>query len=53
MLPSRILPAAPDLISVPVQIPVAGFPPHLARHRRRARDAGLRHVAGLLAGMLG
>jgi len=36
MLPSCILPAAPDLISLPVPIPVAG----------------LQHVAGLLAGML-
>jgi DNA-binding transcriptional LysR family regulator len=52
MLPSRILPAAPDLIGLPVPIPVAGFPLHLAWHRRRARDAGLQHVAGLLAGML-
>ncbi|AMY68371.1 LysR family transcriptional regulator [Frigidibacter mobilis] len=52
MLPSRILPAAPDLVSLPVPVPVAGFPLHLAWHRRRAKDAGLRHVASLLAGLL-
>ncbi|MDP3340831.1 LysR family transcriptional regulator [Frigidibacter sp.] len=52
MLPSRMMPVAPDLVSLPVPIPVAGFPLHLAWHRRRAKDAGLQHVAGLLAGML-
>ncbi|AGT10996.1 LysR family transcriptional regulator [Paracoccus aminophilus] len=52
MLPSRVMPAAPDLIARPVPIPVSGFPLHLAWHRRRAKDRALRHVADLLAEIL-
>lgn len=51
LLPSRILPDFDGLASFPPPIPVAGFPLHLAWHRRRAKDAGLRHVARML-GML-
>ncbi len=52
MLPSRILPADGDLAVLPPPIPVSGFPLHLAWHRRREKDAALRHVARLLAGLL-
>lgn len=52
MLPSRIVPAAGDLIVLPPPIAVRGFPLHLAWHRRRERDRALQHVAGLLAGLL-
>lgn len=52
MLPSRILPHAPDLTGLPVPIAVPGFELHLAWHRRRTRDKGLQHVAGLLADLL-
>ncbi|HBD92030.1 MAG: LysR family transcriptional regulator [Rhodobacteraceae bacterium GWE1_64_9] len=52
MLPSRILTVAPDLASLPVPIEVAGFTLHLAWHRRRAKDTGLRHVAAQLARLL-
>lgn len=52
MLPSRILPEAPDLIGLPVPIPYPGFPLHLGWHRRRSKDTGLQHVAGLLADLL-
>ncbi|NUB46596.1 LysR family transcriptional regulator [Fertoebacter nigrum] len=52
LLPSRLVAIRPDLISLPVPIPVAGFPLHLGWHRRRARDLGLRHVALLLAQLL-
>ncbi|MGV6876741.1 LysR family transcriptional regulator [Pseudochelatococcus sp. B33] len=48
MLPSRVMVAADDLATLPTPIPVAGFPLHLAWHRRRAKDAGLQHVAGVL-----
>lgn len=53
MLPSRIMAAAPDLVSLPPPIPVTGFPLHLAWHRRRTKDAGLRHVAALLTSLIG
>lgn len=52
MLPSRVIRAVGDLVELPPPIPVAGFPLHLAWHRRRDKDAGLQHVAGLLAGLL-
>ncbi|WP_348529847.1 LysR substrate-binding domain-containing protein [Pseudomonas sp. Pc102] len=52
MLPSRIVPADGDLAVLPPPIPVSGFPLHLAWHRRREKDAALRHVARLLAGLL-
>ncbi len=52
MLPSRLVAVRPDLISLPLPIPVAGFPLHLGWHRRRTKDTGLRHVAGLLAQLL-
>ena len=52
MLPSRVLPFAGDLVSFHPPTQVSGFPLHLAWHRRRANDPGLRHVAELLAGLL-
>jgi len=52
MLPSRIVTHVPDLVSLPVPIPVPGFPLHLGWHRRRTNDKGLRHVADLLTGLL-
>ncbi|RGP36557.1 LysR substrate-binding domain-containing protein [Pseudotabrizicola alkalilacus] len=52
MLPSRLVAVRPDQISLPLPIPVAGFPLHLGWHRRRTKDKGLRHVAGLLAQLL-
>lgn len=52
MLPSRVAAASDDLAVLPVPIAVAGFPLHLAWHRRRATDAGLQHVASVLAGLL-
>lgn len=52
MLPSRVMRASGDLVALPVPISVAGFPLHLAWHRRRAKDAGLQHVASVLAGLL-
>ncbi|GAB4071572.1 LysR family transcriptional regulator [Ancylobacter sonchi] len=52
LLPSRVAAAEGGLVSFPPPVPVAGFPLHLAWHQRRAGDAGLRHVAGLLAELL-
>jgi DNA-binding transcriptional LysR family regulator len=52
MLPSRVAAAAEGLILQPPPIPVEGFPLHLAWHPRRAGDAVLRHVAGLLVDLL-
>ena len=52
MLPSRILLAAGDLTTRTLPIPVSGFTLHLAWLRRRDNDRALRHVAGLLTGLL-
>lgn len=52
MLPSRIVTAGGDLISLPPPIPVEGFTLHLAWHRRRAKDAALQHVAAILVRLL-
>ncbi|PTM38868.1 LysR family transcriptional regulator [Bosea sp. 124] len=55
LLPSRCLPesARAELIALAPPIPVEGFPLHLAWHRRRANDAGVRHVAALVEGLIG
>lgn len=53
MLPSRVMAVAGDLVTLPTPIPVTGFPLHLAWHLRRAKDRALKHVAGVLAGLLG
>ncbi len=53
MLPSRVMAVAGDLATLPTPIPVTGFPLHLAWHLRRAKDRALKHVAGVLAGLLG
>lgn len=52
MLPSRIPFEAGDIRTFDPPIPVSGFPLHLAWHRRRAQDAGLQLVAGILADLL-
>ena len=52
MLPSRVMRNFGGLISFPPPIPVSGFPMHLAWHRRRAKDAGLQHVAAILGELL-
>ncbi|WP_277024561.1 LysR substrate-binding domain-containing protein [Paracoccus hibiscisoli] len=48
MLPHRVMAGAGDLIALPTPIPVAGFPLHLAWHRRRSKDRALRHVVAIL-----
>lgn len=55
LLPSRCLPASAraDLVALPPPLPVEGFPLHLAWHKRRAGDAGVRHVAALVEGLIG
>ncbi len=55
LLPSRCLPESSraDLIALAPPIPVEGFPLHLAWHRRRAGDPGVRHVAALVEGLIG
>jgi DNA-binding transcriptional LysR family regulator len=52
MLPSRVMAAAGDLVTLPTPIPATGFPLHLAWHQRRAKDRALRYVAGVLAAAL-
>jgi DNA-binding transcriptional LysR family regulator len=52
MLPSRCVPAAAGLTTFAPPVPVPGFPMHVAWHRRRDGDAGLRYVARLLADIL-
>lgn len=51
-LPSRILADVVGLASFEPPIPVEGFPMHLAWHRRREKDVGLRHVADILGELL-
>ncbi|MDR6953917.1 DNA-binding transcriptional LysR family regulator [Ancylobacter sp. 3268] len=52
LLPSRVAAAEAGLVTFPPPVPVPGFPLHLAWHRRRDGDAGLRHVAALLVELL-
>lgn len=52
MLPSRVVDAEGDLISLQPPIPVPGFSLHLAWHRRRSKDVALRHTAGIIASIL-
>jgi DNA-binding transcriptional LysR family regulator len=52
LLPSRILADVDGLASFEPPIPVEGFPMHLAWHRRRENDVGLRHVADILGELL-
>lgn len=52
MLPSRVMAAADDLVTLPTPIPVTGFSLHLAWHERRTKDRALRHVATMLAAAL-
>jgi DNA-binding transcriptional LysR family regulator len=55
MLPSRSLPmeAADRFAVFDPPLPVEGFPLHLAWHRRRDGDAGVRHVAACIRDILG
>ncbi|SHI44402.1 DNA-binding transcriptional regulator, LysR family [Roseomonas rosea] len=49
MLPTRCLPSDAESFAIlEPPITVEGFPLHLAWHRRRDGDTGLRHVAGLI-----
>ena len=52
MVPSRVIRNFEGLVSFPPPIPISSSPMHLAWHRRRARDAGLQHVAAILAELL-
>ena len=52
MLPSRCVPEDGNLVTFAPPIPAPGFPLHLAWHRRRAKDAAVQHVAGILGRLL-
>lgn len=54
LLPSRTLPqeGRERFVTFEPPVPVAGFPLHLAWHRRSERDPGVQHVAGLIEELL-
>lgn len=54
LLPSRTLPRGmrEQLVALEPPIPVAGFPLHIAWHRRSDGDAAIRHVARLIETLL-
>ncbi|KFC73363.1 putative transcriptional regulatory protein, LysR-family [Bosea sp. LC85] len=54
LLPSRTLPqdAGEHYSLLEPPIPVAGFPLHVAWHRRSDRDSAVQHVAGLIESLL-
>ncbi|WP_417768051.1 LysR substrate-binding domain-containing protein [Stappia sp.] len=52
MLPSRCVPDTAGLATFAPPVPVPGFPMHVAWHRRRDDDVGLRYVAGLMVDIL-
>ena len=54
MMPAHTLPpdAEERFHILPPPIPVAGFPLHLAWHRRRDKDRAVQHVAGLLRSLM-
>lgn len=52
LLPSRILAEFDGLATFPAPLPIPGFTLHLAWHRRRAKDAALQYVAGILVRLL-
>ncbi|WP_295810822.1 LysR family transcriptional regulator [uncultured Nitratireductor sp.] len=52
MLPSRVVSAEGQLVSLAPPIPISGFTLHLAWHHRRAADTALRHVAAMVASLL-
>ncbi|WP_332695803.1 LysR substrate-binding domain-containing protein, partial [Bosea sp. (in: a-proteobacteria)] len=54
LLPSRTLPqeGRERFVTFEPPVPVAGFPLHLAWHRRCERDPGVQHVAGLIEELL-
>lgn len=53
MLPSRCMPEDMSaLVAFTPPIPIAGFPLHVAWHRRRQEDRGLQHVISLLVAIM-
>jgi DNA-binding transcriptional LysR family regulator len=52
LLPSRVAAATPGLATFPPPIPVPGFELHLVWRARDDADPAIRHVAGLIAGIL-
>lgn len=53
MLPSRCVPAtSPALAVFEPPVPAEGFPLHIAWHKRRQGDRGLRHVAQIVSDIL-
>lgn len=52
LLPSRVAAATPGLATYPPPIPVPGFELHLVWRARDDADPAIRHVAGLIAGIL-
>ncbi len=53
MLPSRCMPEDMSaLVAFTPPIPIAGFPLHIAWHRRRQEDRGLQHVISLLVAIM-
>ena len=52
LLPSRVVPLTQGITALPLPVPVAGFPLHIAWHQRRSQDIALQHVADILGQML-
>lgn len=48
LLPSRVVPLTQGITALPLPVPVAGFPLHIAWHQRRSQDIALQHVAEIL-----
>lgn len=52
LLPSRVVPLTQGITALPLPVPVAGFPLHIAWHQRRSQDIALQHVAAILGQLL-
>ncbi|PKB90399.1 LysR family transcriptional regulator [Ewingella americana] len=52
LLPSRVVPLTQGITALPLPVPVAGFPLHIAWHQRRSQDIALQHVAEILGQLL-
>lgn len=52
LLPSRVVPLTQGITALPLPVPVAGFPLHIAWHQRRSQDIALQHVAEILDQLL-
>lgn len=52
LLPSRVVPLIQGITALPLPVPVAGFPLHIAWHQRRSQDIALQHVAEILGQLL-